>query len=470
MNNKSKTLLAGVTLLILGAIVGLSVRSDRRERIQVQTEEVTRYPKLISQVIASGEIRPKEYVQLQAEVPGLIREVYVQEGDAVQQGTPLLRIDPTQTQGEVRAQQALLEARLAEAASRRAQIALQENNLGRDRARLEVARAEQAHAANSLEISRRSFHRHQQLFEENLISRESYENADSVWLKEGTALKTARARVQQAKAEVAVAQVLLEQTRHSHRGALSRVERNRALMERKRDLLAKTLIRSPLAGVITRLNVEAGERAVPGTLNHPAATLMEIADLSIIQAEVEVDETDIVQVQLEQEALVEVDALPATLLRGTVAKIGSSIIQTPERRRDARDFKVVIRLSDPVIELRPGLSCTAEITVAERENALAVPIQALILRHGVPDPRKGAAAAGHSSGSSRLQKGQERQGVFAVREEKAVFVPVETGIMGETDVEIVRGPGEGTRIVTGTNAVLRKLRSGDRLTIENEGD
>ena len=205
MNNKSKTLLAGVALLILGAIVGLSVRSDRRERIQVQTEEVTRYPKLISQVIASGEIRPKEYVQLQAEVPGLIREVYVQEGDAVQQGTPLLRIDPTQTQGEVRAQQALLEARLAEAASRRAQIALQENNLGRDRARLEVARAEQAHAANSLEISRRSFHRHQQLFEENLISRESYENADSVWLKEGTALKTARARVQQAKAEVAVA-------------------------------------------------------------------------------------------------------------------------------------------------------------------------------------------------------------------------------------------------------------------------
>ena len=252
MNNKSKALVAAVTLLILGAILGLSVRSDRSEQVQVQTEQVTRYPRLVSRVVASGEIRPKEYVELQAEVPGLIREVYVREGDAVQQGTSLLRIDSTQTEGEVRAQQALLEASLAEAAGQRAQIALQENNLNRARARLAVAHVEQAHAANSLEISGRSFDRHQQLFEENLISRQSYEEAENAWLKAGTALETARARVQQARAELAVAEVLLEQTCHSHRGALSRVERNRALMQRKRDLLAKTLIRSPLTGVITR--------------------------------------------------------------------------------------------------------------------------------------------------------------------------------------------------------------------------
>ena len=212
---------------------------------------------------------------------------------------------------------------------------------------------------------------------------------------------------------------------------------------------------------------------MPGTLNHPAATLMEIADLSVIQAEVEVDETDIVQVALEQEALVSVDAFPTMPLTGTVAKIGSSVIQSLEQRREARDFKVVIPLSQPASQLRPGLSCTAEIMVAERENALAVPIHALILREAVSDSKE--HSTGQSSASSaqqhrqHRQERQERQGVFAVREGKAVFVPVETGIMGETDVEILQGLAEGPRIVTGTHAVLRTLRSGDRLRIE-EGD
>ena len=176
-----------------------------------------------------------------------------------------------------------------------------------------------------------------------------------------------------------VTQVMLEQTRNSFKSAQSRVAQNVAYLNRSEDLLTKTVIRSPLKGVITKLNVEKGERAVPGTLNSPSATLMEIADLSIIEAEVQVDETDIVNVKVGQDAEVKVDALRDKVLKGKVTEVGNSAIQALTRQTEAKDFKVVVPLDNPPQSLRPGLSCMADITTAIRQNVLVIPMQALTI-------------------------------------------------------------------------------------------
>ena len=386
MSTQKRLFILIATVAILAAIVAFSANANRKSAVPVQIGQVEPADQLIAKVNASGEIKPKEYVELQAEISGVITELVVEEGDFVSEGNVLLKIDPTQTAAQTRVQQALLESAFMDAANANAQIALQQANLGREKANVRVAEAEVLKAAQALELGFSNFIRKQELFEQNLISRDLYDAAKNEKVAARSNLTSADARLEQAKASLKVAQVVLRQAGNSHEAALSRVEQSRASLAQARDSLSKTVIRSPLTGVITQLNVEVGERAVPGTLNNPAATIMVIADLAIIQAEIEVNETDIVAVELNQPAVVNVDALPNEPLEGMVTEIGNSAIQK-QSSQEAKEFKVAIRLAHPPSALRPGLSCTADITTATRENVLTIPIQALVIREFAVDSK-----------------------------------------------------------------------------------
>jgi HlyD family secretion protein len=469
---QKKILISVIAVAVLALIVGFSLRAGRQTPTSVETGTVERRGELVAIVSATGEIKPREYVELQAEITGVITELFVREGDLVERGSLLLRIDPMQTLTEARAQEAVLASAQSEARNQFAQIAVQESNLERDLAGVRVAEAELERARQSSQLARAIFDRRQQLFEDNLIPRDTYEAARNDLVAAEAALTTAEVRLDQARTQHRVGQVVLDQARMAHESALSRVDQQKAFLDRSRDLLSKTEIRSPLSGVITQLNVEVGERAVPGTLNNPAATLMIIANLDIIEAELQVGETDIVDVRLGQPAIIKVDALPNRPLSGTVTEIGNSAIQKASQQ-EARDFKVVVQLEEPPDALRPGLSCTGEITTAVRRETLAIPIQALTIREFEVDeegrivrPEK-STAAGESAPTSSSDK-KEIEGTFKVVDGKALFVPVETGIIGEALMEILSGLDEGDTIVTGSYRTLRTLADGDPVKIERQ--
>jgi HlyD family secretion protein len=480
MSRKKKTILIVALVVVLATIIGFSVNARRKDQTTVQMEKIALRDKLISKVSSTGEIKPKEYVELQSEIAGVITEVYVKEGDVVQKGDLLLRIDPVQTETEARAQKSAVEIAQSEATNQLAQISVQQANVDRDRSNLHVAETELVRAENAAEIAEATFKRKQELFEQNLISRDLYDAAKNELLTARTLVTTSKARVAQAKAQLAVTEVVLDQAKNSLKSAEFRVAQNRAYLARSEDLLTKTVIRSPLTGVITKLNVEKGERAVPGTLNSPMATLMEIADLSIIEAEVEVDETDIVNVKVGQEAEVKVDALRDETLKGKVTEVGNSAIQSATTQTEAKDFKVVIQLEKPPLTLRPGLSCVADITTAVRQNVLVVPMQALTIREfevdkdgkmikPAPEKEKGKVVKAAEKKPEETNKKAEKkqfQGVFIVKNEKAEFVEVKTGVSGDTDIEVLSGLKPGAEIVTGSFKTLRTLKDGDAVKKE----
>lgn len=470
-----KILIIVGVVVVLGGIIAASILSSRDNSVSVEAGRVERARNLVAMVSATGEIRPKEYVELQAEITGVINELLVREGDFVDQGSLLLKIDPIQTLAESRAQEALLEATRADARNQQAQIAVQRSNLQRDASAVRVTEAELESARQNLNLAEFNFERRQQLFEDNLISRDIYESAKTDLVNATSALTTAEMRLEQARAQYEVSRVVVEQSETSYEGALSRVRQQEELLARTRDLLSKTEIRSPLAGVITQMNVEVGERAVPGTLNNPAATLMIIANLSVIEAELRVDETDIVDLELGQQAVIKVDALPNSPLNGRVTEIGNSAIPTTSTQ-EAKDFKVVVQLEDPPKSLRPGLSCTGEITTAERADVLTIPIQALTIREFEVDKDgnliRRDPAARRSEGSVEASPAEEKaekkefEGVFKIQDGKAVFLPVKTGIVGSTEIEVLSGLELGDEIVTGSYKTLRTIADGDRVQVD----
>lgn len=481
-----------VSLVIFGALavmvaVSILVKGSQ-DATDVQTGQAELTEKLVAQVSATGEIKPKEYVELQSEITGIITQLFVQEGDVVQKGDLLLRIDPRQLQLQTLAEKASHDITIAEATNQQAQIKVQRTVVERDQAAVRKSEAELSRAQQNYEITDRSFRRKQQMFEDNLISRDVYDAAKSDLISADTAVTNAELSLAQSKAQLAVTQTQLEQEEVRYKNTLSRIEQSKANLDRTEDEFAKTVIRSPLSGVITQMNVEVGERAVPGTLNNPSATLMVIADLSVIEAEVEVDETDIVSVEIGQFAEVKVDALPDRPLKGRVTEVGTSAIQTTGSSQEAKDFKVVVQLENPPKSLRPGLSCTADITTAERERVLTIPIQALTIREYELDAngelirpekkgrrRTGSGVQADSSkaeaNSSKKEK-EEFEGVFLVDEEnKVLFVRVKTGITGETEIEVLSGLKEGDTIVTGSYKALRSLEDGDLIKkINKESD
>jgi HlyD family secretion protein len=394
-------------------------------------------------------------VNIGANAFGKITHLYVKEGDHVKKGQLLAQLENVQSSADVNANQASVQAAQTDAVAAEA---------GLKTAQADMLRAEADYERNKLD-----WERAQSLFKDGLISKSDFDSRKNAWATADAGLTQATSRVAQAKAQKDSAE------RH--------VTQADATLTHYTDLLHKTTYPAPFEGVVTNLPVREGETVVIGIQNAQGSTLMTIADMSVITAEVKVDETDIVNVRLGQTSDVTIDAIPKKIFHGTVTEIGNNAIvrssglstsQQATASEEAKDFKVVVTLKDAPQDLRPGLSTTAKITTATRNNALAIPIQALTLRskeqidqQNNPPGSVHAAAPAAKEAASKSKKADDLQGVFVIRAKKAMFVPVTTGITGTTDIEVLDGVKEGDEVITGSYKVLRTLRPGSSVKIDN---
>ncbi len=431
MAAKRNRIIGGVAaIVVLASIVGFNVVSQNNLKVAVQTQKLGRRD-LVSVVTASGEVKPKRFVNIGPNVSGRIVELKVKEGDQVQKGQVLARI----------------ESERYEAGTRQSEAAVQS------------ASADLARAQADLDVSVLQLDRTRKMYADKLVSVQSFEQAD------------AEVKMKAANAEA----------------ARRRVAQLQAMHDSNRDDLRKTTVFSPMDGVITSLPKEEGE-VVIGAQSFNPTVIMTVADLSVMECEVMVDETDIRNLKLGQPAEIRVDALEGVKIKGEITEIGSSAVvrgstaatqtQTSGSNtgNQAKDFKVTITLKDPPPSLRPGLNATADITTATRTNALAAPIQAVVVREvddkgkpvdpdAPPSPGSGGPEQ-NTVVKTPKAKAQEKDGVFVVSANKSSFRPVKTGILGETDVEILEGLQEGEEIVSGSYKTLRTLKDGALLKIE----
>ncbi len=457
MKTWKKVLIAVGAALALAAIVGVTVYQSRKNLVTVQTGKAQKQD-LAAVVSASGEIKPKTYVNIGANAFGKIVKLHVKEGDRVKKGQLLAQLENVQPSADVNATRASVQAAETDAVAADAALNTALADLNR-------AKSDAVHA-------KLDWDRAQGLYNAALIAKQDYDVKKAAWETANAGLAQAEARVAQAKAQ--------KDSADKH------ITQDQANLTRFADVLRKTTYEAPFDGVITNLPVREGETVVIGIQNSPGSTLMTIADMSVITSEVKVDETDIVNVHLGQPAEVTIDAIPHKVFHGVVSEIGDNAIvrstgvatsQATSTSEEAKDFKVVVTLTDPPADLRPGLSSTAKITTATRSNALSIPIQALTVRTQADlAPKDKDKDAGKGSGNvqaatsppvdaSKLK--EEVQGVFVVRNKKAEFVPVETGISGTTDIEVTKGVKEGDEVITGSYKVLRTLKPGTSVKIDN---
>ncbi len=420
MSRNRKILVGVIVLLVLVVVVVAAMAGSGRDAVSVRAEEVQRRD-LVSMVRASGWIRPRRSVDVQADIMGRVTELNVQEGDPVTRGQVLLRIDPSQYEAAVaRARATVSQARAQEAQARASMI----------QARQALARAREMIARDS-----------------SLVSPQALEEAET------------QARVQEAL----------------HEAAVYGVEQAQAGLREARDRLEKTVIRAPIDGMITRLNVEEGETAIVGTMNNPGSLLLAISDLSVIEAVIRVDETDIPSIAPGDSAVITIDAFPRAKFTGRVTEIAHSSVISPENRNlggsqtSAVDFEVVLTLDDPPASLRPDLSATAEVVTDIRDDALAIPIIALTVRERrdiEPLPQESPEAR---AAADRLTEDEEGdvEGVFIVRDGRARFVPVQVGITGQEHFEVTEGLAEGDTVVAGPYEAIRSLTNDQAIRIMN---
>jgi HlyD family secretion protein len=430
--SRNKKILVGVAIvLVLGAVAFANVKFKRTDGLEVTTEGVQKRH-LEAIVSASGKIQPKRDVNISADTMGRVTDLAVDEGVRVKKGQFLLQIDPRNLKSAVQR----TEASLAAARSNAEQVRLA----------LESARV-------ALKQAQDNYKRQQDLWKGGLTTRETLERAEND-------LKGRQADLASQEQNVRTMQL--------------RMESESATAESARFDLSKVRIESPIDGIVTRRNIEEGETVVIGTMNNAGTVLLTIADMSIIQAEVEVDETDIPTLRMGQVAKVTIDAMPGQTFTGKVTEIGNSPIQTTgTSSTQATNFKVVVTLDKEIPEVRPGFTCTAEITTAVREKALAVPIQATTVRELVFDEKgnvvrppetdkKRRPVAGAAQGAE-LKPGQtkkEVEGVFTVQNGKAQFTPIKTGVAGEKYFEVLSGTKEGDVVITGPFSSVRELADG----------
>jgi HlyD family secretion protein len=482
MSKNKKIILGGIGIIIVAAGITIAINYRNKDVVTVQTGKVIQMDNLVQTVSASGEIKPLKYINITANSFGRIVEIAVKEGDHVSQGDPLLKQESVQSSADLRSAEALLQQLKDDQEGLEAGYRYSEAILRTSQAELVRARAD-------YDKAKIDFDRRQNLLQEGLISRAQFDEAHA-------AIEVAKAQVDSAIARVQQSEAQLKQADKTRVSAGSRITQQKGSIARIADQVSKTVYLAPLTGVVTNLPVHVGESAVPGIQNSIGSNLMTLADLSVITAEVKVDETDIVNVKLDQDAEVTVDAIPNKIFKGKVTEVGSSALTrsgqaagsgiTSSTSQEAKDFKVVVTLLDPTDQLKPGLSTTAKITTAIRNNVLTIPIQALTIREmdkgrvagrealADPDTAKAAGSIENSGKESsrslagKNAKKKERQGVFVIKEGKALFVPVTTGITGQTEIEIMSGLKEGDEIVTGSYKTLRTLESGTRMKVDNK--
>jgi HlyD family secretion protein len=452
MKTWKKVAIISAVLLVLLGIVGFTVSQSRKNVVAVQTGKVHRQD-LTSIVSASGQIKPLNYVNIGANAFGKITKLYVQEGDKVKRGQMLAQLENVQSAADVAAMKASVNA---------AQMDADAAMAGYNTATADLKRAQ---ADN--ERAKLDYDRAEGLYKQQLIAKADYDAKKAAYDSAAAGLVQAQARIAQAKAQ--------------YESSNGHISQNRAQLTRASDVLSKTTYAAPFDGTITNLPVREGETVVIGIQNAPGSTLMTLSDLSTITAEVMVDETDIVNVKMGQDAEVSIDAIPKKTFKAKVTQIGDIAMlrstgvatsQSTGGSQEAKDFKVVVTLTEPPPNLRPGLSCTAKVTTATRPNTLAVPIQALTIRSEkdlvTPDKNKKDSKTVQAAAPETAQKPpQELQGVFVVRNGKAEFVKVDTGIAGATDIEVTNGLKDGDEIVTGSYKVLRTLKNGASIKVDN---
>jgi len=438
-----KFLIITAVVLVLAGVVGLTIVRAQSGYTKVLMGTVGR-ENLVSVVNATGQIKPKEIVNIGANAMGRVTHFYVAEGDHVKKGEVVATIENVQQEANVAGQEAA--------------IASAKTDINSYIAAEKTAQANVEHAKADLEQKKLDYQRAQALYKDQVMSQQNYDAAKAAYDLDVASLAQAVAGLAQARANTA-----------SARGHLGTQQ---ADLKVQQDLLSRTIAVAPFDGVVTNEPIRQGEMVVQGIQNTEGSTLMTVANMSVVTAEVKVDETDIVNVALGQPADVTVDALPGKVFRGHVTEVGDQALlrstgvatsQSTSGVEEAKDFKVVVTLDHPSDELRPGLSCTAKIITAQKNDIVAIPIQALVMRDPKHlDETTTSTQTVSAASENPLQPSPQVQGVFVVTKvkgkERVHFVPVTTGITGATDIEVTGGLKPGDRIVTGTYRILRDLK------------
>jgi HlyD family secretion protein len=451
MSIKKILLIVLGVLVVVGVVVG-SIIHSRNSVTAVATGKAVRQD-LIANVSGTGQIKPKTYVNVGATSFGRITHLYVKEGDQVKAGQLVATVESEQPASAVAAQRATIESSRTDVES---YVAAEK-----------TAEANVVQAKADLQQKKFDFDRAEQLYKEQLIAKQDFDAKKAAYDVSSATLQQRQAAVAQAKAQTSSARGHVSQALATLRG--------------NNYSLGLTQSRAPFNGLVTNVPVREGETVVVGIQNAEGSTLMTLADLSVITAEVKVDETDIVNVKLGQSADVSVDAFPGRIFKGHVTEVGDQALlrttgvatsQSTTGTEEAKDFKVVVTLDQRQNELRPGLSCNARITTASKPDVLTIPIQALVER----DLRTEEAlfrnhGKENDGAASAATKPTSTQGVFLLvrdgRRFRARFVPVSTGVTGSTEIEVLNGLKPGDEIVTGRYKILRTLKSGTAVKRDN---
>jgi len=438
-------LITVAVVLVAAAVIGANVYYKRDSGLTVTTE-VIKTCDLEAIVSASGKIQPKRLVNISAETSGRVVDLAVNEGDRIKKGQFLLQIDPKSLRTRVDGGEASLQ--VAEA------------SLAQLHQAVETARVQ-------LEQARQTLARQQGLWKQQLTTRETLERAEN---------------------DVRAAESALQEREKSASAQDSRIMQERATLESARYDLSKVRMESPIDGIVTKRNIQQGETAVIGTMNNAGTVLLTLADMSIIQAEVEVDETNIPNVKLGQPAKISVDAIPDKTFKGHVSEIGNSPLQSTAAGTtgtQATTFKVEVILDEPIPDVRPGFTCTADITTATRKGVSAVPIPSVavreltydaegqIVKEPVDPKRRRRNSTGTANTPAELKPGETRketEGVFVVRdkEKKVEFVPLKMGIAGDKYFEVLSGLKPGDQVITGPYNSVRNIADGDAVKVDNK--
>lgn len=483
LTKKKKIIIAVSAVALLAIIVIISVFASRKEEAEVTTVKLEVKPELRQTVTASGEVRPIRYIKLTSEVPGRIEEIYVNAGDQVVQGKPLVRVDPTQLQSSQEAQFAAAQASMNDIQSARNAVASAQQSLVVAEASVASARQQLValqtavdRAQVDLNTAQRELKRASDLIEAGVASRSDYDAARDRFDQSKIALQTARANLESQRIAVKESmerangqKIAVQDARTGIRTSEMRASQQNALLRGQSSQRSKATQLSPLNGVIADIPTRVGEYALAGMSTTP---LMTIADMSTINVEVNVDETEISNVEVGQQAKVKVDALGDKEIIAVVTQKNPLAVSKSDTQgglsnrvnvQEAKEFKVTVELRDMPDEirngLRPGMSATATITTKTKNNVVAVPLEAIVEK-AAPTASPTATIAGNSPAPSNGEKAKSVKGVYLIEGNKVRFIEVTTGITGEADIEITSGVQPGMEIVRGPSRVLKTLKDG----------
>jgi len=469
LSRKKKIIIAVSAVVVLALIVIISVVATRKDETEVTTVKLDVRPELRSTVTASGEVRPVRYIRLTSEIAGRILEIYVNPGDQVIKNQPLVRIDPTQLQSSQEAQFAATQASINDVQSARNGVASAQQGLVVTEAAVSQARQQTVSAEIDLKTAERELKRATNLVESNVMSRSEYDAARDRYDQAKAKLQAQNIAVREAMERANQQRVAVKEAQTNVKTSEARANQQQAFLRGQSSQREKATQYSPLNGVIADIPTRVGEYAVSALSSTP---LMTIADMSTINIEVNVDETEIANVDVGQSAKVKVDALGEKEINATVTQKNPLAIAKSDTQgglsnrvnvQEAKEFKVTLELKDLTDEvrakLRPGMSSTATITTKTKNNVIAVPLQAIVEKAPAA-PSPGPSIAG-SAPTPVGEKPKEQKGVYILdKNNKVKFVEVTTGITGESDIEITSGLQAGAEVVTGPSRVLKTLKDG----------